>query len=232
MISAVSSLINGLKLLTTPALRPFVIMPIIINLILYSAALVLGYFYLHHLVVQMIPTWLHWLTWLIYPLFFITFGVIGFFTFSLMANLIAAPFYAKLAEKTLHVIGATLPEIAQPSAKEVWLSELQRLRYSLTHTLPLLILFVIPVVNLIAPVLWFGFSAWCVALEFFGYPQENRGVLFAQQQAELKTMKLQALSFGGLVTFGQSLPILNIVIAPAAVIAATLQLHASKETQS
>jgi len=231
MISAASSLIQGLKLLTTPALRPFVIMPIVINLILYSVALVLGYFYLHHLVVQMIPAWLSWLTWLIYPLFFITFGLIGFFTFSLMANLIAAPFYAKLAEKTLHVIGATLLEIQQPSAKEVWLSELQRLRYSLTHTLPLLILFVIPVVNLIAPVLWFGFSAWCVALEFFGYAQENRGVLFAQQQVELKTMKLQALSFGGLVTLGQSLPILNIVIAPAAVIAATLQLH-SKASES
>lgn len=230
MISAVSSLINGLKLLTTPALRPFVLIPIIINLILYSVALVLGYFYLHHLVMQMIPVWLHWLTWLVYPLFFITFGLIGFFTFSLMANLIAAPFYAKLAEKTLHVIGVSSLETTQPSVKEVWLSELQRLRYSLTHTLPLLVLFVIPVVNLIAPVLWFGFSAWCVALEFFGYPQENRGVLFAQQQAELKTMKLQALSFGGLVAFGQSLPILNIVIAPVAVIAATLQLHASKET--
>lgn len=231
MISAVSSLIKGLKLLTTPTLRPFVIMPIIINLILYSVALVLGYFYLHHFVVQMIPVWLHWLTWLIYPLFFIAFSLIGFFTFSLMANLIAAPFYAKLAEKTLHVIGAPLPEIEQPSAKEVWLSELQRLRYSVTHTFPLLILFVIPVVNLIAPILWVGFSAWCVALEFFGYPQENRGVLFMQQQTQLKTMKLQALSFGGLVAFGQSLPILNIIIAPAAVIAATLQLHASKETQ-
>lgn len=232
MISAISLLLKGLQLLTTPALRPFVILPIVVNLILYSVALVLGYFYLHHLVVQMIPTWLHWLTWLIYPLFFITFGLIGFFTFSLIANLIAAPFYAKLAEKTLHVIGASLPEIVQPSAKEVWFSELQRLRYSLTHTLPLLIVFVIPVVNLIAPVLWFGFSAWCVALEFFGYAQENRGVLFAEQQAQLKTMKLQALSFGGLVMLGQSLPVLNIVIAPAAVIAATLQLQASKETQS
>jgi CysZ protein len=225
MISAASSLFQGAKLLTRTELRPFVLMPIFINVILYSVALILGYFYLNHLVAKLIPDWLHFLTWLIYPLFFISFCVIGFFTFSLLANLIAAPFYAKLAAKTLVVIGAPVSEIAAQSAKAVWIAELKRLRYSLTHTLPLLILFVIPMVNLIAPVLWFGFSAWCVALEFFGYAQENRGVLFMQQQTQLKTMKLHALSFGGLVTLGQSLPILNIVIAPAAVIAATLHLH-------
>ncbi len=225
MISAVSSLLKGFKLLATPALRPFVLIPIFINVVLYSVALILGYFYLNHLVAQMIPDSLHWLTWLIYPLFFISFCFVGFFTFSLLANLIAAPFYAKLAAKTLEVIGVPNFGRVESNAKEVWLAELQRLRYSLSHTLPLLILFVIPVVNLIAPILWFGFSAWCVALEFFGYPQENRGVLFPEQQTQLKTMKLHALSFGGLVTLGQSLPIVNIVIAPVAVIAATLHVH-------
>lgn len=227
MISVVSSLLKGFKLLTTPALRPFVLIPLFINLVLYSMALVLGYFYLNHLVAQMIPDTLHWLTWLIYPLFFISFCFIGFFTFSLLANLIAAPFYAKLAAKTLEVIGVSNFERVEPSVKKVWLAELQRLRYSLTHTLPLLILFVIPVVNLIAPILWFGFSAWCVALEFFGYAQENRGVLFPEQQTQLKAMKFHALSFGSLVTLGQSLPIINIVIAPVAVIAATLHIHSA-----
>lgn len=225
MLSAMTSLLRGVKLLTTPALRPFVLIPIFINLILYSTALILGYFYLTHLVVLLIPNSLHWLTWLIYPLFFVSFCVIGFFTFSLLANLIAAPFYAKLAAKTLVVTGIFVSEIEEPSIRQVWFAELQRLRYSMTHTLPLLILFVIPVVNLIAPLLWFGFSAWCVALELFGYAQENRGVLFQEQQMQLKTMKLHAMSFGSLVMLGQSLPILNILITPAAVIAATLHLH-------
>lgn len=225
MLSAISILFQGFTLLTKPQLRSFVVIPIIINLILYSTALILGYFYLHHLVTLFIPNSLLWLTWLIYPLFFISFCVIGFFTFSLLANFIAAPFYAKLAARTLEVIGVPLLRMEEPNLKTVWFAEFQRVRYSLSHTLPLLILFVIPVVNLIAPILWFGFSAWCVALEIFGYPQENRGVLFTEQQAELKTMKLHALSFGSLVMLGQSLPILNIIIAPAAVIAATLHLH-------
>jgi CysZ protein len=225
MIAASSYLFKGLKLLSTPALRPFVLMPLLINLVLYSVAFVLGYLYLNHIVAQLIPTWLHWLTWLIYPLFFISFCAIGFFTFSLLANLISAPFYAKLAAKTLVVIGASPAQRFEPSAKQVWQAELKRLRYSMTHTLPLLILFVIPVVNLIAPILWLGFSAWCVALEYFAYSQENRGVLFFEQQAHLKTMKLSALSFGSLVTLGQALPFINIVIAPAAVIAATLYVQ-------
>lgn len=229
MIAAISYLWKGLKLLTTPALRPFVLMPLLINFVLYGVAMVLGYFYLNHLITLIIPESLHWLTWLIYPLFFIGFCVVGFFTFSLLANLIAAPFYAKLAAKTLVVIDAPPLSVIEPSATQVWKAELNRLRYSLTRILPLLILFLIPVINLIAPILWFGFSAWCVALEYFAYSQENRGVLFPEQQAYLKTMKLSALSFGGMVTIGQALPIINIVIAPVAVIAATLQIHAKNE---
>ncbi|MDD5229502.1 MAG: sulfate transporter CysZ [Methylococcales bacterium] len=230
MIGAVSYLWKGFKLLISPPLRPFVLMPLLINLVLYSMALVLGFLYLNHLVEQMIPQWLHWLTWFIYPLFFISFCFIGFFTFSLLANLIAAPFYAKLAAKTLEVIDAPLTQFFEPSAKQVWQAEFKRLHYSMIHTLPLLILFVIPVVNLIAPLLWLGFSAWCVALEYFAYPQENCGVLFPEQQANLKTNVVSALSFGGLVTLGQALPIINIVIAPVAVIAATLHVQARTNT--
>lgn len=230
MISVVSCLWQGLKLLTTPTLRPFILIPLAINLVLYSGALVLGYWYLDSWITQVIPDWLHWLSWFIYPLFFTSFCLIGFFTFSLLANLIAAPFYAKLAAKTLIVINApslsTFESTFEPSAMQVWLAELNRIRYSLTRTLPLLVLFLIPVVNLIAPLLWLAFSAWCVALEYFAFPLENRGILFPQQKEQLKTMRFRALSFGGLVTFGQSLPIVNIVIAPAAVIAATLYTQA------
>jgi CysZ protein len=226
MINAASYLWQGLKLLTTPALRPFILMPLAINLILYGVALVLGFLYLNNLVEHMIPLWLFWLKWLIYPLFFTSFCVIGFFTFSLLANLIAAPFYAKLAAKTLVVINAPTLATYEPSALQVWQAELKRLGYSLTRTLPLLLLFLIPVVNLIAPILWLLFSAWCVALEYFAFPQENRGVLFPQQKEQLKKMRFSALSFGGLVTLGLSIPLINIVIAPVAVIAATLYSQA------
>jgi CysZ protein len=56
------------------------------------------------LIAQFIPAWLQWLDWLIYPLFFIGFFVAGFFTFTLIANLIASPFYGGLAAKTQHIL--------------------------------------------------------------------------------------------------------------------------------
>jgi CysZ protein len=225
MIRVLSDFYSGFKLLKTPELRPFVLMPLLINFVFYSVAIVLGYFYLNHVIAQLIPDSLHWLTWLIYPLFFVSFCVMGFFSFSMLANLIAAPFYAKLAAKTLIVIDAPTLTVVQPSALQVWKAELQRLRYSLTRTLPLLILFVIPVVNVIAPLIWLVFSAWCVAVEYFGYPLENQGVLFPEQKQQLKTMRFDAVLFGGIVILGQSLPIFNVLISPTAVIAATLRVQ-------
>ena len=225
MIYVIPYFWKSLKLLTNPVLRPFLLIPLLINVVLYSMALFFGYWYLDHWVAQIITTWLHFLTWLIYPVFVVSFCLVGFFTFSLLANLIAAPFYAKLAAKTLVVINAPQLLTIEQSAIQIWRAELNRLRYSLTHTLPLLVLFVIPVVNLIAPLLWFGFSAWCVALEYFAFPLENRGILFPNQKELLKKMRFSALSFGGLVALGQSLPVINIVVAPIAIIAATLYIE-------
>jgi CysZ protein len=74
-------------------------------------------------------------------------------------------------------------------------------------------LFVIPAVNLAAPFVWLLFNAWCIALEYFAFPLENKGILFDEQKKQLQTMKWSALTFGGIVMFGLSLPVLNIVIA-------------------
>ena len=91
--------------------------------------------------------------------------------------------------------------------------------------MPILLLFIIPVINIAAPIVWLLFSAWCVALEYFAFPLENQGVLFPQQKEQLKTMKISALSFGGFVTLGLSIPLINIIVAPVAIIAATLYTH-------
>ncbi len=218
---------TGLRWLGKSQLRHFLLIPILINLLLYSAALILGYFYLTPLVAQMIPPSLHWLSWLLTPLFFLSFIVIGFFSFTLLANLIAAPFYGDLAKKTYELIQQPQPdgsgyEITPPHWTKVMLGELQRLRYLLKWMLLLLIISLIPILNLLAPLLWAMFGAWGCALEFFAYPLENRGLVFTQQKTLLKTVQLGILSFGGLVMLGLSLPFLNLVVAPAAVIAATL----------
>ncbi len=228
-VLAIGFLFKGLKLLTSPELRKFIIIPMLINVVLYSAALILGYFYISDLINQFIPSWLQWLSWILWPLFFVSFFIAGFFTFSVVANLLAAPFYGKLSAKTLAMVdGKSVETIEQPLAK-VLVAESKRIGYLVTRALPLLILSIIPGLNVIAPFLWAVFGAWGMALEYLAYPLENEGVLFSEQKILVKSVRFGALSFGGLAVLGLAIPVLNIIVAPAAVIGATLYFNEIKQ---
>jgi len=93
----------------------------------------------------------------------------------------------------------------------------------------LLILSIIPGINVVAPFLWALFGAWGMALEYMAYPLENEGVLFAEQKQLVKSVRLGALSFGGVAVLGLTIPVLNIIVAPAAVIGATIYLNEIKQ---
>ncbi|MCK4841811.1 MAG: sulfate transporter CysZ [Methylococcales bacterium] len=217
--------LKGLKLLTRAELRKYLIIPILINFVLYSVALTLGYFYISDLITQFIPGWLSWLEWLIWPLFFVSFLLIGFFTFTILANLIAAPFYCKLAAKTLEIISGEKQKVEELPISQVLTAELKRIGYLVSRMLPLLILFIIPGINLIAPFLWALFGAWGMGLEFMAYPLENQGLLFDQQKQDAKTRRMGVLSFGGITIVGLSIPVVNLLVAPTAVIGATIYIY-------
>ena len=219
---------KGLKLLVRPQLRTFLIIPVLINLVLYSVALVLGYIYIEELIARFIPSWLEWLSWILWPLFFISFFIAGFFTFTVLANMLAAPFYGKLAAKTLSLITGQPGAVTEQPLAKVMAAEFRRVGYLATRALPLLLLSIIPGINIIAPFLWALFGAWGMALEYMAYPLENEGVLFSEQKQLLKSLRLGALSFGGITLMGLTLPLLNIVVAPAAVIGATIYMHEVK----
>jgi CysZ protein len=224
-VLAVSFLFKGLNLLGSPELRKFIIIPMLINVVLYSAALTLGYFYISDLIDQFIPGWLSWLSWILWPLFFISFFIAGFFTFTLLANILAAPFYGKLSAKTLAMVKGQASETAEQPVAKVLIAESKRMGYLLSRALPLLILSIIPGINIVAPFLWALFGAWGMALEYLAYPLENQGVLFSEQKELVKSVRLGALSFGGLAVLGLTIPVLNIIVAPAAVIGATLYFN-------
>ncbi len=222
---AIGYLFKGLKLLASSQLRSFIIIPILINVVLYSVALLLGYYYISDLINQFIPGWLHWLSWVLWPLFFISFFIAGFFTFTVLANLLAAPFYGKLSAKTLVLINGEAKEIEEQSLVKVIFAELKRAGYLLSRALPLLVLSFIPGVNVLAPFLWALFGAWGMALEYMAYPLENAGVLFSEQKQLVKSIRIGALSFGGVAVMGLTIPLVNIIIGPVAVIGATLYFN-------
>ena len=227
---ALNCLLQGVKMLNHPQLRKYLFIPIIINVVLYTGAFIVGYHSVLALIHDFIPDWLSWLNWILWPLFFISFLIIGFFTFTLFANLIAAPYYSVLSAKVLQIItGDDVPIEELPWIK-VFVGELKRIGYLLLRILPLLLLFLIPVVNLIAPVLWAAFAAWGIAMEFMAYPLENRGLAFPEQKQFLQQTRLGALSFGGVTSVCLALPLVNLFIGQAAVIGATIYVHRLSDT--
>ncbi len=237
-VFALQCLLKGVAWLGKARLRRFLLIPILINLLLYTLAFILGYLYLPDFIAQLIPGWLHWLSWLITPLFFICFIIAGFFSFTILANLMASPFYGKLSARTLELLTQLQRtnqtdeaeensdfDLTEPNWQQTMLGELSRIGYLLKWLLVLVIISLIPVLNLISPVLWAIFGAWGCALEFFAYPLENKKLLFPEQKKYVETVLFGGLSFGGMVLTGLGLPVLNLLVAPAAVIAATVYAH-------
>ncbi|MCQ8105565.1 sulfate transporter CysZ [Methylomonas sp. SURF-2] len=222
---ALSCLLQGAKLLNHPQLRKYLLIPLFINIVLYSGAFVLGYHSVSALIHEFIPDWLSWLNWILWPLFFISFLVVGFFTFTLLANLIAAPYYSALSAKVLQLIGEPEAPIVEQAWDTVFVGELKRLGYLAARMVPLLVLFMIPVVNLLAPLLWALFAGWGVAMEYMAYPLESRGMAFPAQKQFLRRSIWSALSFGGVTSLGLTLPVVNLFIGQAAVIGATIYVQ-------
>lgn len=222
---ALNCLLAGVKLLSRPELRKYLLIPVLINLVLYTTAFAVSYYSIAGLIQHLIPGWLHWLSWVLWPLFFVSFAIVAFFTFTLLANLIAAPYYSTLSIKTLQLLTGDAVSQEELPWNVVFTGELKRVGYLCIRILPLLLLFLIPVVNLIAPLLWALFAAWGAAMEFMAYPLENRGLAFDGQKQFLQQTRLGSLSFGAAVGLGLSIPLLNLLITQAAVIGATVYVY-------
>jgi CysZ protein len=218
-----SCLMRGFSDLRRPAYRKYLIAPLLINMALYLGVFVSGWYYFSGFLTAIVPDWLSWLNWLIWPIFVIGFLMVGVFTFTILANILAAPFYSRLAIEAKQLSGTQ--GIIEASDHTVWMSmrsELKRLSYLGKFAIPLLLLFVIPGLNLLAPICWVLFAAWALCLEYMAYSFETEGLLFVDQRDQVKRARWGGLMFGGLVMIGMSIPIVNFVVPAAAIIGATI----------
>ncbi|MEE9596788.1 MAG: EI24 domain-containing protein, partial [Acidiferrobacterales bacterium] len=101
-------------------------------------------------------------------------------------------------------------------------SELRKLIYLLAMILLPLIVTFIPIINLLAPLLWLVATSWLLALEYLAYPLENQGMRFSEVRRYAKTRRLLSFSFGAAVLLATVMPLVNLAIMPAAVAGATV----------
>ncbi|WJW76526.1 sulfate transporter CysZ [Thiohalobacter sp. IOR34] len=221
---------SGLQLIRQPRLRRFVLVPLAINLLLFAGLIGFAaseFGRLMDYLLGFLPDWLAWLRYLLWPLFAASVLLVVFYGFSILANLIAAPFNGLLAEAVeRHLTGQSLEgiggwrQILRDILPSLW-SEVQKLLYFLLRALPVGLCFLIPGLNLAAPVLWGLFSAWMLALEYADYPLNNHRLLFPAQRRLLGSRRLLTLGFGSGVLLMTLIPVINFIAMPTAVAGAT-----------
>jgi CysZ protein len=228
LVSGPRYLLDGFRLLRKPGLRRFVIVPVLVNLLLFGGLIGLAYGWVEHAshyLIDRLPEWLHWLSYLVVPVFVLVSLVVIFYGFSIVANLIAAPFNGLLAEAVeYHLTGRQLQADWSQVLRDVLpsiFSELRKLLYFALRALPLLLLMLIPVVNMAASLLWVLFSAWMMTVQYMDYPMANHQLFFKDQRARLRKRPFLAWTFGGLVMLVTLVPVLNFFVMPAAVAGAT-----------
>lgn len=228
-LSGFGYLLAGLRLLLRPTLWPYVLLPLGVNVLVFGLLLWLAAGQFGALVDSLLPTlpdWLSWLAWLLWLLFGLTAAILVFFTFTLVANFIAAPFNGLLAEAVERLLTGTAPpggglRQALREAPQTLADELRKMGYFLLWAIPLGLLFLVPLLNLAAPLLWALFSAWLLALQYLDYPLGNHGLRFAAQRQRLRQQPLLGLGFGAAVLLATLIPLLNLLVMPAAVAGAT-----------
>ena len=217
---------SGFGLIFKPGIRLFVLIPFFINLALFSLATKLLSDQLDSWMQKLLPDWLGWLEWLIVPLFWISMALIVYYTFTVIANLIAAPFNSILSAKIEAMLTGQKPEdINADGFIKLMLrtlkSETQKIFYAIKWFIPLVIITLIPAVNIISPFLWILFAAWFFALEYNDYPLANRGLFFEDIKTYNRKNRMRALGLGSAVFVLTSIPVVNFFAMPVAVAGAT-----------
>ena len=226
-VSGASYLLQGIRLIARPGLRRFVIVPLLVNVLVFAAGIAAGVAWFEGFVAGLqsrVPGWLQWLDWILWPLFVLLLLAVVFYGFGLVANLIAAPFNSLLAEQTERLL--TGRPLSQDTS--LWkllkdlvptlIDELKKILYALALAIPFLFLLFVPVVG---PILWFLYTAWIFALQYSDYPLGNHGLKLKAMRRRLKERRLTSLGFGAAVAGMGMVPVLNFIVMPAAVAGAT-----------
>jgi len=226
-ITGIKYVTAGFKLIVQPGIRLYALIPMLINALLFATVIVYGTHLVNDFINSWLTGWLEWLRWILWPLFVIVALAIVFFTFSIVANLIAAPFNGFLAEAVENrMTGKSIPggnDFRQLPAemKKAIKSESRKFLYFTIRAAPLFMLFFIPFLNIAAPFLWFIFGAWMLALEYMDYPMGNHGINFPDQRQSLSSKRQLTFGFGIGALVLTFIPVINFIAIPVAVCGAT-----------
>lgn len=225
---------RGLRLLTHPALRLYVLIPLLINSLLFAllTTVLLRYLDQINLDAWHLPAWLGFLedllNWVVWLLLAVVALVIYSYLFNILTNLLAAPFYSVLAKRTEALVTGETPAFV--SVTRVVLRsmrrELQKLVYFVVRSvfvlLVMLLLSTLGGAGILAPLFGILWVSWCMTVQYADYPADSNRNDFRRLRKKLRRQRFSTLGFGSIITLCSLLPIINILAVPAAVTGGTL----------
>ncbi len=227
--TALTSLAEGFKLAFSKECRPYVLIPILINIILLSLAGWAAFRFITGYIFSWIDALPSFLAFLAYLLSFIAAALIIFLScyfFSTVATIIASPFYGLLADRAEMAIHGQQSEDSGFAGviKDIPRCLKRELRKQLWY-LPLVLLCVvimlIPVINVISPVAWFILNSFMGCLQYTDYAYDNHKVPFAQMKGDAMRHAFPSFAFGACIAVLLAVPLVNLFVPPAAVCAGT-----------
>ncbi len=215
-----------------PRLLPYIIIPFLINLAVFTGAVYLGLDFFGSTVVEYIPqgdVWywsvVYWLVWVVAVLLT---AVLVFFSFTVVGNLIASPFNDLLSERTEEVLtGQTNDEpfsLGQfmKDALATILLEAKKISIFVVIMLLILPLNLLPGFgNTLYTVLAVSLTLFFLCVEYLGFVMVRKRLFFGAQRRFIMSRKVLMVGFGTGVMAVLSIPFFQFLCIPLAVIGAT-----------
>lgn len=156
-------------------------------------------------------------------------AVLGSISFIALTLLIGGPFYEHIAEQAEEQLGLDASDDGAGVARQLGRGVRDSLKLvvvALAGAIVLLVIGFIPVAGQIAGVVLGAlFGAWVISLEMVGLVFQRRGLPFGERHRKLREHKAMTLGFGLPAYLLCLVPVLQLLVIPAAVVGGTLLAH-------
>lgn len=215
-----------------PRLIQYILIPFLINLLVFSGAVYLGLDFFGAIVVDYIPQGDAWywsiLSGLLWVVAVLLTAVLVFFSFTVVGNLLASPFNDLLSERTEEVLSGVANDepfaiaLFIKDALQTVLMEAKKMSIFVVVMIVILPLNLVPGVgNSIYSVLAVGLTLFFLCFEYLGFVLVRKRQFFAEQKRYIFARKFLMLGFSCGVMVLLAIPFMQLLCIPLAVIGVT-----------